>query len=130
MSDTNGLMDFISASLRTTLDEIYKRLVDCYFALEQPDLAVFTVAILNALGREGRGEHLTEVVLMLAFGEFGTTERGRNRLMRWRRGEMSGHDLAREPGLGQQSDHRLGEMPLPVRLRQPLIMQPGRTQDD
>ena len=48
-------------------------------------------------------------------------ERGRNRLMRWRRGEMSGHDLAREPGLGEQRDHRLGEMPLPVQPAQPLI---------
>ena len=51
---------------------------------------------------------------MPAFGESGTAERGRNRLIRWRRGEMSGHDLAREPGLGEQRDHRLGEMHLPV----------------
>ena len=49
---------------------------------------------------------------MLALGESGTAERGRNRLMRWRRGEMSGHDLARKPGLGEQRDHQLGEMPL------------------
>ena len=82
---------------------------------------MFVVALLNALGREGRGNRPTEVVLMLAFGESGTAERGRNRLMRWRRGEMSGHDLAREPGLGEQRDHRLGEMPLPVRPAQPLI---------
>ena len=34
---------------------------------------------------------------------------------------MSGHDLAREPGLGEQRDHRLGEMPLPVQPSQPLI---------
>ena len=34
---------------------------------------------------------------------------------------MSGHDLARGPGLGEQRDHRLGEMPLPVQLVQPLI---------
>ena len=79
------------------------------------------VALLNALGREGRGDRPTEVVLMLAFGESGTAERGRNRLMRWRRGEMSGHDLVREPGLGEQRDHRLGEMPLPVQPAQPLI---------
>ena len=58
---------------------------------------------------------------MLAFGESGTAERGRNRLMRWRRGEMSRHDLVREPGLGEQGDHRLGEMPLPVQPAQPLI---------
>ena len=58
---------------------------------------------------------------MLAFGESGTAERGQNRLMRWRRGEMSGQDLAREPGLGEQRDHRLGETPLPVQPVQPLI---------
>ena len=58
---------------------------------------------------------------MLAFGESGTAERGQNRLMRWRRGEMCGHDLAREPGLGEQRDHRLGEMPLPIQPAQPLI---------
>ena len=34
---------------------------------------------------------------------------------------MPGHDLAREPGLGEQRDHRLGEIPLPVRPVQPLI---------
>ena len=82
---------------------------------------MFLVALLNALGREGRGNRPTEVVLMLAFGDSGTAERGRNRLMRWRRGEISGHDLAREPGLAEQRDHRLGEMPLPTQPAQPLI---------
>ena len=121
MGDTNELMEFLSASLGATLDEIYQRLIDCDFTREDPGLAMFVTALLNALGREGRGNRPTEVVLMLAFGESGTAERGRNRLMRWRRGEMSGHDLAREPGLGEQRDHRLGEMPLPVQPAQPLI---------
>ena len=121
MGDTNELMEFLSASLGATLDEIYQRLIDCDFTREDPGLAMFVVALLNALGREGRGNRPTEVVLMLAFGESGTAERGRNRLMRWRRGEISGHDLAREPGLGEQRDHRLGEMPLPVQPAQPLI---------
>ena len=122
MNDINDLMDSISASLGTTLDQIYQRLVDCNFTLEDPDLAIFTVALLNAMGTEGRGDSPTEVVFMLAFGESGTAEeRVRNRFMRWRRGEMSGHDLAREPALGEQSDHRLGEMPLPVRPMQHLI---------
>ena len=114
-------MEFFSASLGATLDEIYQRLIDCDFTREDPGLAMFVVALLNALGREGRGNRPTEVVLMLAFGESGTAERGQNRLLRWRRGEMSGHDLAREPGLGEQRDHRLGEMPLPVQPAQPLI---------
>ena len=121
MGNTNELMEFLSASLGATLDEIYQRLIDCDFTREGPGLAMFVVALLNALGREGRGNRPTEVVLMLAFGESGTAERGRNRLMRWRRGEVSGHDLAREPGLGEQRDHRLGEMLLPVQPAQPLI---------
>ena len=121
MDDTNELMEFLSASLGATLDEIYQRLIDCDFTQEDPGLAMFVVALLNALGREGRGTRPTEVVLMLAFGVSGTAERGQNRLMRWRRGEMSGHDLAREPRLGEQRDHRLGEMPLPVQPAQPLI---------
>ena len=121
MGDTNQLMEFLSASLGATLDEIYQRLIDCDFTREDAGLAMFVVALLNALGREGRGNRPTEVVLMLAFGESGTAERDRNRLMRWRRGEMSGHDLAREPGLGEQRDHRLGEMPLPVQPAQPII---------
>ena len=121
MGDTKELMEFLSASLGATLDEIYQRLIDCDFTREDPGLAMFVVALLNALGRECRGNRPTEVVLMLAYGESGTAERGRNRLMRWRRGEMSGHDLAREPGLGEQRDHRLGEMPLPVQPAQPLI---------
>ena len=75
MGDTNELMEFLSASLGATLDEIYQRLIDCDFAREDPGLAMFVVALLNALGREGRGNRPTEVVLMLAFGESGTAER-------------------------------------------------------
>ena len=73
-----------------------------------------TIALLIAMGRDGRGDRPTEIVLSMAFGESGTAKRGPNRLMRWQCGEMSGHDLAREPGLGEQRDYRLGEMPLPV----------------
>ena len=108
-------------SLGTALDEVYQRLIDCNFGLEEPELAMFTDALLNALGREAPGEHPTEVVLLLALFASGIGERGCIRLMRWRRGEMPGHDLDREPGLGEQKDYRLGEMPLPVQPVQPLI---------
>ena len=110
MGDLNDIVEFVSESLRAALDEIYQQLIDCNLAQEDPGLAMFVVAHLNALGREGRGDRATEVVLMLAFSESGIAERGRNRLMRWRRGEFSGHDLARGPGLGEQRDHRLCEM--------------------
>ena len=72
LRDTNDLMDSISASLVTTLDKIYQHMLECNIGLEDPDLPMFTVALLNAMGREGRGEHPTEEVLMLAFGEFNT----------------------------------------------------------
>ena len=51
MGDTNELMEFLSASLGATLDEIYQRLIDCDFTREDPGLAMFVVALLNALGR-------------------------------------------------------------------------------
>ena len=114
MGYTKYLVEVLSASLGATLDEIYQRLIDCDFAQEYPGLAMFVVALLKALGREGRGNRPQEVALMLASGESGTVEKVRNRLIRWRRGEMSGHDLARELGLGEQRDHQLGEMHLPV----------------
>ena len=76
MGDTNDLMEFLSASIGATLDEIYKRLIDCGFAQEDPGLAMFVFALLKALGREHQGNCPTEVVLMQAFGESGTAERG------------------------------------------------------
>ena len=57
---------------------------------------MFTFALLNELGREGSGVRPTEEVLRLAFGESGTAEWSRNRLIGWRHGEMSRHELARE----------------------------------
>ena len=47
-------MEFLSASLGATLDKIYQRLIDCDFTREDPGLGMFVVALLNALGREGR----------------------------------------------------------------------------
>ena len=69
MSDTDELADFISASLGTTLDAVYHRLIYCNFGLEQPELAMFAVALLKAMGREGREDRPTEVVLKVAFGD-------------------------------------------------------------
>ena len=72
MGDTNVLMEFVSAILGATLDKIYQLLIDCDFAQEDMGLVMFVVALLSALGREGRGNRPTEVVLMLAFVESGT----------------------------------------------------------
>ena len=83
MSDSIDLKDIISASLRSTLDEIYQRLIDCNFRMEDPELVMFTVALLNAIGREGRGDRPTEKLLRLASGDSCAAERSIYRLMRW-----------------------------------------------
>ena len=88
MSDSIDLMDVISASLRSTLDEIYQRLTDCNFRMENPELVMFTVALLKAMGREGRGDRPTQKLLRLTSGQFGAAERSIYRLMRWRPGEI------------------------------------------
>ena len=107
-------MESISACSKSALDEIYQWLVDCNFRVEDQELVMFTIALLKVMGREGRGNRSTEAVLMLAFSESRTAKKGRNTVVRYRRGEMSGHDLASWLGLGEQSDFRLGDMPMPV----------------
>ena len=74
MSDIYGLTDFISARLGTTLDEIYQRLIDCNFGMEDSVLVMFTVVLLNAMGREGRGDRPKEVALKLDSDKSGTAE--------------------------------------------------------
>ena len=74
MSYTISLMESISACLKSALGEIYQLLVDCNFGLEDPELVMFTIALLKVMGREGRGNHSTEAVLMLAFGESRTAK--------------------------------------------------------
>ena len=48
-------MEFISASPGTALDEIYQRLIDCNFGMKDPELATFTVALLNAMDEKAVG---------------------------------------------------------------------------
>ena len=114
-------MDFVLSSLGTALHEVYQRLLDCHFGLEDPELAMFNIALLIAMAREGPWDHLMELMLMLANGESGTAGRDRKSIMRWRRGKISGHDMAREPRLGEQRDYRLGESEFAGKLLQSPI---------
>ena len=68
-------MDFISATLETTLDEVYRQLLDCNFELEDRAWAMFLVALMNGMESEGGGNRPTDVVLLLAFGESDTANR-------------------------------------------------------
>ena len=80
MSDTTDLEDFILERLGTTLDEVYQRLIVCNFGMEEPELAMFTVALLDVIEEKAVGPpHINNV--NAGFGESGTAERSRNRLM-------------------------------------------------
>ena len=50
---------------------------------------------------------------MAAYGERGVLDRPNMRVMRWRKGALSGSDLANEPGLGSSRTYQPGEMPMP-----------------
>ena len=118
-------MDFISAILGTTLDEVYQRLIDCIFGIGRPGAGHYYRCTAYCDGKRRPRDHPAEVVSILALGDSSTAERSRKRLVRWRCSETSGYDLAREPGLGEKKkSFRLGDMPMPVRpcsLAQPLF---------
>ncbi|XP_063710412.1 uncharacterized protein LOC134838970 [Symsagittifera roscoffensis] len=59
----------LTESRNSSWYEIYQRMVGCTFGLEDPVLAMFTVALLNAMGRKDCVVHTTEVVSKLAIGE-------------------------------------------------------------
>ena len=58
VSDPNQLMNLSLSNLGTHLDKIYQRLQDCIFKLKNPVMAMFVVAVRNAMQRECRGNCL------------------------------------------------------------------------
>ena len=107
------LMDLAEACVGPMIDAIYRRLMDRYFALEDPEVVMLLTALIDILGHDNRGDRPTEVLLMAAYGERGVLDRPIMRVMRWRNGALSGSDLANEPGLGSSRTYQPGEMPMP-----------------
>ena len=120
----NEYMDLAEAYVGPMIDAIYRRLMDRDFALEDPELVMLLAALKNILGHDNRGDRPTEVFLMAAYGEIGVLHRPNMRVMRWRKGALSGSDLANEPGLGSSRTYQPGEMPLPTKPR-PNKARPG-----
>ena len=73
--DLNELMDLAEAYVGPMIDAIYRRLMDRDFALEDPDVVMFLVALINILGHDNRGDCRTEVLLTPAYGERGVLDR-------------------------------------------------------
>ena len=98
--DLNDLMELAEAYVGPMIDTIYRRLMDRDFALEDPEVVMLLVALINILWHDNRGDRPTEVLLMAAYGERGVLDRPNMRARKWRKGALSGSDLANEPGLG------------------------------
>ena len=94
------LMDLAEAYVGPMVDAIYRRLMDRDFALEDAEVVMLLTALINIWGHDNRGDRPTEVLLMAAYVERGVLDRLNMRVMRWRKGALSGSDLANEPGLG------------------------------
>ena len=107
------LMDLAEAYEGPMIDAIYRRLMDRDFALEDPEVVMLLTALINILGRDNHRDRPTEVLLMAAYGERGVLDRPNMIVMRWRNGDLSGSDLANEPGLGSSRTYQSGEMPMP-----------------
>ena len=113
----NELMDLAEAYVGPMVDAIYRRLMDRYFALEDPEVVMLLNALKNILGHDNRGDTPTEALLMAAYRKRGVLDRPNMRVMRWRNGVFSGSDLANEPGLRSSRTYQPGEMPQPTKPR-------------
>ena len=107
--DLNELMDLAGASVGPLIDVIYRRLMGRDFALEDPEVVMLLTALANILGHDNRGDQLTEVLLMAAYGKQGVLDHPNMRIMSWRNGALSGSDVANEPGLGSSRTYQRGE---------------------
>ena len=103
-----------AALKRPTLDELYIRLRDLDYTQVDERMAVMLNAILQSAG-ECR-ESATEAVLMVGYTTEGISNQEQIRWLSWNvDGGVTGFDLARNPGLGNNTEYGAGEFPLPVR---------------
>ena len=115
--DLNLLIEIQMAYVGPMIGAIYCRLMVRDFALEDPQVVKWLVALINILGHDNRGDRPTEVLMMAAYGKRGILDRLNMRVMSWRNGALSGSDLANEPGLGSSRTYQPGEMPLLTKPR-------------
>ena len=83
----------LTESRNSSRYKIYQRMMGCTFGLEDPVLAMFTVALLNAMGRKGCVDRTTEVVSKLAIGESGTARTPKRKFFLGQRDHVMGRVL-------------------------------------
>ena len=105
-----------SALKKPTLDELYRRLRDLDYTPVDERMAVMLNAILQLEEQGECRESATEAVLMVGYTTDGISNQEQTRWLSWNvDGEMRGFDLARNPGLSNNTEYGAGEFPLPIR---------------
>ena len=105
-----------AALKKPTLDELYRRLRDLDYTQIDERMAVMLNAILQLEDQGECRESATEAVLMVGYTTEGISNREQTRWLSWNAdGGVRGFDLARNPGLSNNTEHGAGEFPLPTR---------------
>ena len=107
----------VPAALRKpTLDELYRRLRDLDYTQIDERMAVMLNAILQLEDQGECRESATEAVLMIGYTTEGISNQEQTRWLSWNvDGGVRGFDLARNPGLNNNTEYGAGEFPLPTR---------------
>ena len=105
-----------SALKKPTLDELYRRLRDLDYTQVDEKMAVMLNAILQLEEQGECRESATEAVLMVGYTTDGISNQEQTRWLSWNvDGAIRGFELARNPGLSNNTEYGAGEFPLPVR---------------
>ena len=105
-----------AALKRPTLDEIYRRLRDLDYSQVDERMAVMLNAILRLEQQGECRESATEAVLMVGYTTDGISNQEQTRWLSWNvDGGVRGFELARNPGLSNNTEYGAREFPLPTR---------------
>ena len=101
---------------RPMLDELYRRLRDLDYTQVDERMAVMLNAILQLEEQGECRESATEAVLMVGYTTDGISNQEQTLWLSWNvDGGVRGFDLARNPGLSNNTEYGAGEFPLPTR---------------
>ena len=105
-----------AALKKPTPDELYRRLRDLDYTQIDEKMAVMLNAILQLEDQGECRESATEAVLMIGYTTEGISNQEQTRWLSWNvDGGVRGFDLARNPGLNNNTEYGAGEFPLPTR---------------
>ena len=106
----------LAAPKRPMLDELYRRLRDLDNTQVDERMALMLNAILQLEEQGECRESATEAVVMVGYTTDGISNQEQTRWLSWNvDGGVRGFDLARNPGLSNNTEYGAGKFPLPTR---------------